>query len=134
MATKAATLLFFLLTISFSIPLTHAKKQTEALSKLYQAKLTKTSPVDRGHFEPILDRNGPKVFPQEGMKERDRIFRLPGQPNAGFKQYGGYVTVNESAGRALYYYFVEAQKDKHSLPLLLWLNGGNISRSHSTLF
>ncbi|XP_058221919.1 serine carboxypeptidase-like 40 [Rhododendron vialii] len=124
MATKASAVLFFFLTISFFIPLTHAKKQTEALSQLYKAKLRKNSPVDKGRFGLIQDRNGPKVFPQEGMKERDRIDKLPGQPKAGFDQYGGYVTVNESAGRAFYYYFVEAQKAKHYLPLLLWLNGG----------
>ncbi|KAI8545880.1 hypothetical protein RHMOL_Rhmol07G0071800 [Rhododendron molle] len=124
MATKATAVLFFLLTISFFIPLTHGKKQTDALSQLYKAKLRKNSPVDTGRFGSIRNRNGPKVLPQEGMKERDRIDKLPGQPNAGFDQYGGYVTVNESAGRAFYYYFVEAQKAKHSLPLFLWLNGG----------
>ncbi|KAG5539111.1 hypothetical protein RHGRI_019610 [Rhododendron griersonianum] len=88
MATKASAVLFFFLTISFFIPLTHAKKQTEALSQLYKAKLRKNSPVDTGRFGPIQDRNGPKVLPQEGMKERDRIDVLPGQPNAGFDQYG----------------------------------------------
>jgi len=34
------------------------------------------------------------------------------------------VTVNESAGRSLYYYFVEATNTKNSSPLVLWLNGG----------
>jgi hypothetical protein len=32
--------------------------------------------------------------------------------------------VDKSAGRALYYYSVEAQHSKESSPLLLWLNGG----------
>ena len=41
-----------------------------------------------------------------------------------FSQYGGYVMVDKFAGRALYYYFVEAQHSTDSLPLLLWLNGG----------
>jgi serine carboxypeptidase-like clade 2 len=42
-----------------------------------------------------------------------------------FSQYGGYVTVNKAAGRALYYYLAEAdQQYKDTLPLLLWLNGG----------
>jgi serine carboxypeptidase-like clade 2 len=49
---------------------------------------------------------------------------LPGQPKVEFSQYGGYVTVDKSAGRALYYYFVEAQHSEESSPLLLWLNGG----------
>uniref|UniRef100_A0A2N9HTT5 Carboxypeptidase n=1 Tax=Fagus sylvatica TaxID=28930 RepID=A0A2N9HTT5_FAGSY len=68
--------------------------------------------------------NESNVYPQEGLKEKDRIERLPGQPHVNFSQYGGYVTVNNSAGRALYYYFVEAQHSKDSLPLLLWLTGG----------
>ena len=71
-----------------------------------------------------------KVTPQEGMKEKDRIERLPGQPDGvNFSQYGGYVTVDKQAGRALYYYFVEAP-DAASKPLLLWLNGGALSLSN----
>lgn len=58
---------------------------------------------------------------------KDRISYLPGQPqNAGFDQYSGYVTVNEKAGRALFYWLTEAPKDRRpeSRPLVLWLNGG----------
>lgn len=54
----------------------------------------------------------------------DRVFRLPGQPKVNFKQYAGYVTVNETHGRALFYWFFEATKDPQHKPLLLWLNGG----------
>ncbi|XP_028784511.1 serine carboxypeptidase-like 40 [Neltuma alba] len=61
---------------------------------------------------------------QKGFKEKDRIQKLPGQPPARFSQYGGYVTVNEEAGRAFYYYFTEAFRNKQNLPLVLWLNGG----------
>jgi len=59
-------------------------------------------------------------------QEADRVFRLPGQPPVSFKQYAGYVTVNESHGRALFYWFFEAEKSPEKKPLLLWLNGGNI--------
>ncbi|KAF2311540.1 hypothetical protein GH714_024639 [Hevea brasiliensis] len=38
--------------------------------------------------------------------------------------YGGYVTVNDEKHRALFYYFVEAEIDPASKPLVLWLNGG----------
>ncbi|XP_062156468.1 serine carboxypeptidase-like 27 [Alnus glutinosa] len=58
---------------------------------------------------------------------RDRITVLPGQPrNVGFAQYSGYVTVNEQAGRALFYWLVEspAVRGAESRPLVLWLNGG----------
>lgn len=58
---------------------------------------------------------------------RDRITELPGQPKkVEFAQYAGYVTVNEKAGRALFYWLVEspASRNPESRPLVLWLNGG----------
>ncbi|KAL3751966.1 hypothetical protein ACJRO7_012740 [Eucalyptus globulus] len=54
----------------------------------------------------------------------DSIPRLPGQPPVGFRQYSGYVTVDEKQQRALFYYFAEAELDPASKPLVLWLNGG----------
>lgn len=33
---------------------------------------------------------------------------LPRQPPVEFVQYGGFVTLDQSAGRAFYYYFIEA--------------------------
>ncbi|KAK4778320.1 hypothetical protein SAY87_018507 [Trapa incisa] len=60
-------------------------------------------------------------------QERDKITALPGQPgNVGFAQYSGYVTVNQQAGRALFYWLIEspASRGPASRPLVLWLNGG----------
>jgi serine carboxypeptidase-like clade 2 len=54
----------------------------------------------------------------------DKILSLPGQPPVSFQQYSGYVTVDEIQDRALFYYFVEAESDPASKPLVLWLNGG----------
>lgn len=54
----------------------------------------------------------------------DRITRLPGQPEVSFGQYAGYVGVDDKGKRALFYYFVEAELDPASKPLVLWLNGG----------
>ncbi|XP_065872627.1 serine carboxypeptidase-like 45 [Euphorbia lathyris] len=54
----------------------------------------------------------------------DKILRLPGQPLVGFQQFSGYVTVDEKRHRALFYYFVEAEFEPLSKPLVLWLNGG----------
>ncbi|GJN35698.1 hypothetical protein PR202_gb24498 [Eleusine coracana subsp. coracana] len=54
----------------------------------------------------------------------DRIGRLPGQPSVDFAMYSGYVTVDERAGRALFYWLQEAPKEVQPAPLLLWLNGG----------
>ncbi|GFP84549.1 serine carboxypeptidase-like 40 [Phtheirospermum japonicum] len=63
------------------------------------------------------------VGPQEGLKKADKIDSLLGQPNVKFSQYSGYVTVDPNAGRALFYYFAEAE-DPSTKPLVLWLNGG----------
>jgi serine carboxypeptidase-like clade 2 len=54
----------------------------------------------------------------------DLVTDLPGQPNVNFKHYAGYVTVNETNGRALFYWFYEATTKADEKPLVLWLNGG----------
>ncbi|KAM3232677.1 serine carboxypeptidase-like 45 [Capsicum chacoense] len=54
----------------------------------------------------------------------DKIIQLPGQPLVGFQHFSGYVTVDDKKQRALFYYFVEAETDPASKPLVLWLNGG----------
>lgn len=65
------------------------------------------------------------IGPQDGLKELDKIDSLPGQPDGvDFDQYSGYVTVDPTAGRALFYYFVESPSDASTKPLVLWLNGG----------
>ena len=57
--------------------------------------------------------------------ESDRIDRLPGQPPVNFSMYSGYVTVDAAAGRALFYWLMEASGvPADSAPLVLWLNGG----------
>lgn len=61
---------------------------------------------------------------EASLCEADKIKLLPGQPQVGFQQYSGYVTVDAKKQRALFYYFVEAQIDPPSKPLVLWLNGG----------
>lgn len=57
-------------------------------------------------------------------EEADRITALPGQPKVSFQQFSGYVTVNEVAGRALFYWLTEAVDDHATKPLVIWLNGG----------
>ncbi|KAF0927133.1 hypothetical protein E2562_030580 [Oryza meyeriana var. granulata] len=54
----------------------------------------------------------------------DRISRLPGQPPVDFDMYAGYITVDEQAGRALFYWLQEAPAAAQPAPLVLWLNGG----------
>ncbi|XP_047259720.1 serine carboxypeptidase-like 40 [Capsicum annuum] len=104
------------------------RRHSHGVGKLYLTKLFKRdSTIDNNsHFSSTIDflQLDKFVLSQKWLKHKDQIKRLPGQPQVKFKQYGGYVTVNESAGRALYYYFVEADQNSKSLPLLLWLNGG----------
>ncbi|KAL8120519.1 serine carboxypeptidase-like 34 [Apium graveolens] len=77
-------------------------------------------------FVVVSARHQPSVTGHEAkaQQQADRIGRLPGQPAVSFKQYSGYVTVNESHGRALFYWFFEATESPENKPLLLWLNGG----------
>ncbi|KAL7605638.1 serine carboxypeptidase-like 40 [Lactuca sativa] len=125
MKTTLCVLYIFLLFSSFLCQTHAGNKQTQALNHLYRAKWSLNSAIDTSHFEPPQHVNNASILLQEGLKENDKIHKLPGQPYVRFDQYGGYVTVNESAGRAFYYYFVEAdQTSNESLPLLLWLNGG----------
>ncbi|KAJ4833227.1 Serine carboxypeptidase-like 20 [Turnera subulata] len=53
------------------------------------------------------------------------ITRIPGF-NGTFpsKHYSGYVTIDESHGRRLFYYFVESEGNPSKDPVVLWLNGG----------
>ncbi|RVX04997.1 hypothetical protein VitviT2T_012029 [Vitis vinifera] len=60
----------------------------------------------------------------ESPPSADKIVSLPGQPQVGFQQFAGYITVDEKQQRHLFYYFVEAETDPASKPLVLWLNGG----------
>ena len=57
--------------------------------------------------------------------EADLVTGLPGQPAAGFRHYAGYVDVGSGGGgKALFYWFFEAEREPEKKPLLLWLNGG----------
>jgi serine carboxypeptidase-like clade 2 len=72
-------------------------------------------------------------------QESDRVINLPGQPQSPpISHFSGYVNVNAHNGRALFYWFFEAQHHSSNKPLLLWLNGGlqfNIFfLNHSILF
>lgn len=59
--------------------------------------------------------------------DKDRVVKLPGQPSSpSITQFSGYITVNEDHGRALFYWFFQAQSQPSDKPLLLWLNGGTL--------
>lgn len=57
--------------------------------------------------------------------EEDRVESLPGAPGPlKFGMFAGNITVDEAAGRALFYVFVERDTDPTSGPVIIWLNGG----------
>ncbi|XP_062184189.1 serine carboxypeptidase-like 35 [Phragmites australis] len=56
--------------------------------------------------------------------EADLVTGLPGQPAVGFRHYAGYVDVGSGGGKALFYWFFEAEREPDKKPLMLWLNGG----------
>ncbi|KAL1534687.1 serine carboxypeptidase 1-like [Salvia divinorum] len=65
------------------------------------------------------------MVPKKGLKEADEIVGLLGlgQTEVSLPQYSGYVTVDPTAGRALFYWFAEAD-DSSTQPLVLWLSRG----------
>ena len=107
-----------------------ATRQGDALNKLYfdafNLKREAVAASDSSYAATLFSDLSSKTYPQQGLKESDKITKLPGQPQGvDFDQYGGYVTVDAEAGRALFYYFAEAvSADPSSKPLVLWLNGG----------
>lgn len=80
-----------------------------------------------------------KVFAR--TQEDDKVTKLPGQPTTPqVSQFSGYITVNKTNGRALFYWFFPSQSESSKKPLLLWLNGGKFpylfikSEPHFLLF
>jgi len=120
-------LLSFLVLSCFVADQTHGRRKEQGVLHLGKS----TSKPYFGVHSSLLEAIEPEdvivtnvLIPQEGSKEKDRIDRFPGHPPVNFSQYGGYVTVNQSAGRAIFYYFAEAQQFKDTSPLLLWISGG----------
>jgi serine carboxypeptidase-like clade 2 len=59
------------------------------------------------------------------LSHPNKIIHLPGQPHVEFHQFSGYVNVDNKSKKEFFFYFVEAQQDAASKPLVLWLNGGD---------
>lgn len=52
----------------------------------------------------------------------DHVPSLPGYGKLEFGLYSGHITVDEKAGRALYYIFAESAYTVNA-PLVIWMNG-----------
>ncbi|XP_044467200.1 serine carboxypeptidase-like 20 [Mangifera indica] len=65
------------------------------------------------------------VFLSQSSPETALITQLPGFSDSfPSKHYSGYVTIDESHGKNLFYYFVESEGNPSEDPVVLWLNGG----------
>ncbi|XP_078170709.1 serine carboxypeptidase II-3-like [Carex rostrata] len=127
-------LIILLFKISSQTHVPASRRQTDTLNKLIFDPRTFHRHVSAspGLMSTSLSTSAvSRVSSQIGNKEKDKIEKLPGQPETGvnFDQYGGYITVDAEKGRAFYYYFAEAATGggdggAASKPLLLWLNGG----------
>ncbi|KAK6937896.1 Peptidase S10, serine carboxypeptidase [Dillenia turbinata] len=61
----------------------------------------------------------------ESAPESALVTQLPGFTGTfPSKHYSGYVTIDESHGKKLFYYFVVSESNPSEDPVVLWLNGG----------
>ncbi|KAK6931732.1 Peptidase S10, serine carboxypeptidase [Dillenia turbinata] len=67
---------------------------------------------------------GSEGYKMNKEAEADRVTNLPGQPSVPFSHYAGYVNLRPNEGKALFYWFFQAQHQPSLKPLVLWLNGG----------
>lgn len=92
---------------AFTLALTYSLQLVELVSGYRHWKWSSTS----GKLNPL-------------QNDHALVTNLPGQPQVDFRHYAGYVTVDETNGRALFYWFYEAASRPEEKPLVLWLNGG----------
>ncbi|CAL0303327.1 unnamed protein product [Lupinus luteus] len=88
------------------------------------------------HVEKVVNKNNDKDFvinleidhsEEVDLQNVTRMDDIPESPMIGdtnVEHYAGYVMVNETNGRALFYWFYEAMTSPEEKPLVLWLNGG----------
>ncbi|CAB9498418.1 Carboxypeptidase Y homolog A [Seminavis robusta] len=86
-------------------------------SRRSKSQHTATKTVSRGA---VIDLS---VYTEDAQK--DFIPSLPGLDyDPGFKQFAGYLTVDEAHGRRIFYWYVESQSNPSDDPVVLWTNGG----------
>ncbi|EPS74136.1 hypothetical protein M569_00619, partial [Genlisea aurea] len=63
--------------------------------------------------------------PVSSVQEGALISRIPGfDGNFSSDHHAGYVTIDDTYGKRLYYYLVESESNPSTDPVVLWLNGG----------
>ncbi|GLJ12251.1 hypothetical protein SUGI_0187350 [Cryptomeria japonica] len=98
-----------LLAIVFAILVhpSHQLSRHEVLSKFVERRRSRVRSEAKEWEAPSISSKyewNLNQYAQDGLQENDKISSLPGQPvGITFAQYGGYVTVDAEAGRALLY-------------------------------
>ncbi|XP_021301037.1 serine carboxypeptidase-like 20 [Herrania umbratica] len=65
------------------------------------------------------------VVVTQSAPENALVTQLPGFAGTFLsKHYSGYVNIDQSHGKNLFYYFVESERKPSEDPVVLWLNGG----------
>ncbi|KAJ7960385.1 Carboxypeptidase [Quillaja saponaria] len=124
---KLTFLLFFVSHLAFVLITNTKANEADYLYDLIFSRSSQNPPSDLSleNFDASKIDSSVHIAPQDGLRQADKIASLPGQPNGvDFDQYAGYVTVDQQAGRALFYYFAESPQNSTTNPLVLWLNGG----------
>ncbi|GLJ07553.1 hypothetical protein SUGI_0069550 [Cryptomeria japonica] len=120
-------LLTLCLLFSLLLPSRQFSTQRDALSFIRNAARSNRLQETKWSSPSFPFRKDSDYLTEANMEQSDLIKGgLPGQPyaNAPFQQYAGYVSVDDSSGRYLFYYFAEAYYKASKKPLILWLNGG----------
>jgi len=67
------------------------------------------------------------IFLSVGLPERiygAQIVNLPKYTGPNLTQYSGYITIDESTNKNLFYWLIESQGSPETDPLVVWLQGG----------
>ena len=84
--------------------------------------------VGLSQAQPLLRDNHHSLQEEDAHPLGSQVFEIKSLPswndNSAFRQYSGYLTVDASRGRNLFFWYVESQQNPQSDPLVLWLNGG----------
>lgn len=79
----------------------------------------------------ILHLSSPFSISYYSNSNNDKITNLPNQPEVKFYQYSCYICVDKIQKIFLFYYFIEAEVQRTSKPIVMWLYGGNMNSTTS---